>query len=89
MIEDLYPQGITLNVLFTKGNTATTAPKISISHIEGDSGGEDIFQESKNFLPTFAANTAFNFIYDKTVSTNGAWIIQDNGSYSQIKQTAD
>lgn len=89
MTQDEYPQGIVLNVLFTNGNTVTTTPKISISHIEEDSGGEDIFQEDKNFLPTFAPNTAFNFIYDKTVSSNGAWIIQDNGSYSQIKQTAD
>lgn len=89
MASDKYPTGTTISVRFVNGHD-NQAMKLSMSHESADVQGEDVMLKGETSIPKLSSNDSLIFVYDASINGgNGAWVIADNGSYSQIKSTAD
>ena len=88
MTNGKFPTGTSMNVRFSKGNTNKSIA-LTINGPTGDENGIPVYLSGlSNNAPILSANDSITFIYDGEFH-NGVWVISDNGTSSQIIQTAN
>lgn len=88
MTNGKFPTGTSMNVRFSKGNTNKSI-MLTINGPTGDENGIPVYLSGlSNNAPVLSANDSITFIYDGEFH-NGVWVISDNGTSSQIIQTAN